>query len=180
MTGPYSIIYADPPWVYDDKAAAGKRGASFKYLCMKLEDICALPVGRLAAKDSALFLWTTHPFLPVALRVMSEWGFTYKTVAFTWVKQNRSGEGLFMGMGNWTRSNPETCLLGVRGKPKRVRAGVHSVVMSPLRGHSQKPPEVRERILQLMGDLPRIELFARETAPGWASHGDQIENSVTL
>lgn len=109
--------------------------------------------------------------LKEALDVIEAWGFTYKTVAFNWVKQNKNGAGLFMGLGNWTRSNSEICLLAVKGKPKRVSASVHSVILSPLQQHSQKPGEARDRIVELMGDLPRIELFARETAPGWDSWG---------
>lgn len=112
--------------------------------------------------------------LKEALDVIEAWGFTYKTVAFNWVKQNKNGAGLFMGLGNWTRSNSEICLLAVKGKPKRVSAGVHSVILSPLQQHSQKPGEARDRIVELMGDLPRIELFARETAPGWDSWGNEV------
>ena len=119
-------------------------------------------------------MWATFPMLKEALDVIEAWGFTYKTVAFNWVKQNKSGEGLFMGLGNWTRSNSEICLLAVKGKPKRVSAGVRSVVLSPLQRHSQKPAEVRDKIVELMGDLPRIELFARETAPGWDAWGNEI------
>lgn len=112
--------------------------------------------------------------LKEALDVIEAWGFTYKTVAFNWVKQNKNGAGLFMGLGNWTRSNSEICLLAVKGKPKRVSASVHSVILSPLQQHSQKPGEARDRIVELMGDLPRIELFVRETAPGWDSWGNEV------
>lgn len=93
---------------------------------------------------------------------------------FQWVKQNRSGNGYFFGLGRWTRGNTEPCLLAVKGKPKRISASVGQLVFSPLRRHSQKPDEVRDRIVELMGDLPRIELFARETAPGWDSWGNEV------
>lgn len=119
-------------------------------------------------------MWATFPMLKEALEVVEAWGFVYKTVAFNWVKQNKSGEGLFMGLGNWTRSNSEICLLAVKGKPKRVNASVRSVILSPVQRHSQKPAEARDRIVDLMGDLPRIELFARETAPGWDSWGNEV------
>lgn len=108
-----------------------------------------------------------------ALEVIEAWGFTYKTVAFNWVKQNKTGAGLFWGLGNWTRSNSEICLLAVKGKPKRMSASVHSVILSPVQQHSRKPAEARDRIVELMGDLPRIELFAREAAPGWDAWGDK-------
>lgn len=111
--------------------------------------------------------------LKEALDVIEAWGFTYKTVAFNWVKQNKNGAGLFMGLGNWTRSNSEICLLAVKGKPKRVSAAVHSVLLTPIQHHSKKPDEARSRIVDLMGDLPRIELFAREAAPGWDSWGNE-------
>ncbi|WP_287827091.1 MT-A70 family methyltransferase [Oscillibacter sp.] len=172
----YSIIYADPPWSYQNK---GTRAAASKhYGIMTVEDIKKMGVGAaggIANDDCALFMWATFPMLKEALEVIEAWGFTYKTVAFNWVKQNKSGEGLFMGLGNWTRSNSEICLLAVKGKPKRVSAGVRSVVLSPLQRHSQKPAEVRDRIVELMGDLPRIELFARETAPGWDAWGNEVQ-----
>lgn len=107
------------------------------------------------------------PQLPLALEVMAAWGFAFKTVAFTWVKRNRVAPSWFWGMGNWTRANAELVLLGTKGKPKRVDAGVHSVLDSPVGRHSQKPDETRDRIVRLLGDLPRIELFARGRYPGW-------------
>ena len=118
-------------------------------------------------------MWATFPMLREALELIEAWGFTYKTIAFNWVKQNKSGNGIFWGLGNWTRSNSEICLLAVKGKPKRISAGVHSVVLSPLQRHSQKPAEVRDRIVELMGDLPRIELFARSAAEGWDCWGPE-------
>lgn len=118
-------------------------------------------------------MWATFPMLREALEVIEAWGFTYKTVAFNWVKQNKTGAGLFWGLGNWTRSNSEICLLAVKGKPKRMSARVHSVILSPIQQHSRKPAETRDRIVELMGDLPRIELFAREAAPGWDAWGDE-------
>jgi len=169
----YDIVYADPPWSYRDKAAAGNRGAGFKYPCMNLEAIKALPVGDMAAESCALFLWVTMPFLQEGLDVLAAWGFIYKTVAFTWIKTTKHGK-LCWGMGNWTRANTEVCLLGIKGKPKRISAGVHQVIMAPIREHSQKPDEVGERIVQLLGDVPRIELFARKRAPGWAAWGNEV------
>lgn len=167
----YNVIYADPPWGYRNK---GTRAAAFKhYDTMTIEGIKHIPVGDIASDDCALFIWATFPMLKDALEVIEVWGFEYKTVAFNWVKQNKNGEGLFMGLGNWTRSNSEICLLAVKGKPKRISASVRSVILSPVLRHSQKPAEVRDRIAELMGNLPRIELFARETAPGWDSWGNE-------
>ena len=169
----YSVIYADPPWYYRDRATAGLRGAGYKYPDMTNEQISALPVSDIAAENAILFLWVTWPKLPEVLPVINAWGFNYRTVAFVWVKRNLKTTRLFWGMGNWTRANTEPCLLATRGRPKRVDAGVHQVVESPLARHSQKPAEVRERIVKLTGDVSRIELFAREAAPGWDAWGNE-------
>jgi N6-adenosine-specific RNA methylase IME4 len=122
---------------------------------MSISELCALPVADLAAKDSALFLWATFPQLPEALRLIQAWGFTYKSVAFVWLKQNRKSPGWFYGLGFWTRGNAEVCLLATRGHPKRQAANVHQFIISPVREHSRKPEEAREKIVALMGDLPR-------------------------
>lgn len=174
----FEIILSDPPWSYSDKALAGNRGAACKYPTMSIEDIAALPMESIAAKNCALFLWITMPRLNDAFPLIDKWGFEYKTVAFTWVKKNKKSDSLFWGMGHWTRANAELCLLAIKGKPKRINAGVHSVIMSPIERHSKKPVETRARIEQLMGDLPRIELFARETAPGWDSWGLEVNGDL--
>nr|WP_206923009.1 MT-A70 family methyltransferase [Alicyclobacillus suci] len=165
---------SDPPWSYRDKAADGERGAGFKYPVMSLDDIKGLPMRSIAAPDCALFMWATFPMMREAFEVLSAWGFEYRTVAFTWVKLTKLGK-LAMGMGNWTRANAEPCLLATRGKPRRISAGVHSVIMSERREHSRKPDEVYERIEQLMGDVPRLEMFARQRVPGWDAWGNQID-----
>ena len=168
----YNIIYADPPWRYSNRTIP--TGAEKQYPTMSLKDLCAMPVEELAADDAVLFLWATYPTLPDAMKLMEAWGFTYKTISFQWVKQNKSGNGFFTGLGWWTRANTEPCLLGVRGGIKRVDNTVKQLVVSPLREHSRKPDEVRDRIVQLMGDLPRIELFARTTTTGWDVFGNEV------
>lgn len=170
----YNVIYADPAWEYNDKCASGKRGASFHYKVNNIVTIQNLPVADIADKDCALFMWVPMPMLPVCWGVLDAWGFTYKTNAFTWVKRNRIKPTWFWGMGNWTRANAELCLLATRGKPKRVSAAVHSVVEEPIGRHSEKPDEVRQRIVKLMGDVPRIELFARQHKDGWDAWGDEL------
>lgn len=147
---------------------------------MDIDEIKALPVGQLAAVDCALFLWITFPCLYEALDVLEAWGFTYKTVAFVWVKQNRQSDGLFWGMGYWTRANAELCILATRGRPRRKSAGVHQIILSHVEQHSKKPDAARDKIVALMGDLPRIELFARQKTPGWDVWGNEIESSITL
>ena len=171
----YSIIYADPAWSYRDKALAGDRGAGCKYEVMSIEDIKKLPVKELAEDDAVLFMWVTMPMLEEAFAVMRAWGFNYKTCAFTWVKQNKKADSLFWGMGNWTRANAELCLLGIKGKPKRADAGVHSVILSHIEEHSKKPAETRDRIVKLLaGGKPKIELFARQTVEGWDCWGNEV------
>ena len=175
----YSVIYCDPPWQYKVWSKKGQgRSAENHYPTMALEDICALPVGSIAAKDCALFLWVTIPNLLQAFDVIKAWGFHYKTVAFVWVKTNRKSGTLFWGLGHWTRANAELCLLATRGKPRRVSKAVHQIILSPIGRHSQKPEEARRRIEQLMGDVPRIELFARETPAGWDVWGNEVECSI--
>lgn len=175
---PYQIIYADPPWRYDQK---GLQGAAEKhYSTMSLEDICKLPVGSISAKDSILFLWATFPQLPAALRVISAWGFKYKTVAFLWLKKNRKADSWFFGLGFWTRGNAEVCLLATRGHPKRQSSKIHQIIISPIEAHSKKPDIVRDKIVELAGDVPRIELFARQTTPGWDVWGNEVTSSITL
>ena len=175
----YRVIYADPPWRYRDSGQAGKRGAVYKYPVLSNQDVASLPVAQIAAEDSTLFLWVTWPKLPEVLPIIDAWGFTYRTVAFVWVKRTRVSGALAWGMGNWTRANTEPCLLATRGKPKRTSAGIHQVVESPVEAHSRKPREVRERIVRLMGDVPRLELFAREAAPGWDAWGSDLELAPT-
>lgn len=174
----YNIIYADPPWRYEVKKGQGV--AENHYSTMGTEEICSLPVQEICDKNCALFLWVTFPQLPEAFKVIKGWGFQYKTVAFVWIKLNRSGKGYFFGLGYWTRSNAEICLLAVRGKPKRISRKVFQLIVSPLQEHSRKPAEVREHIVELMGDLPRIELFARQQSPGWDVWGNEVESSLDI
>ena len=106
--------------------------------------------------------------------VANAWNFEYKTCGFSWVKKNKKADSLFWGLGYYTRSNNEICLLATKGKPKRISSGVHQVVIDKIREHSRKPDCVRNRIVELCGDLPRIELFARQKADGWDSWGNEL------
>lgn len=171
----YNVIAADPAWKYQDICAAGERGAAFKYPVLSIEDMMSLPVESMSARDAVLFMWTTGPMLVdgTAERLVRAWGFTPKTMAFTWVKRTKNGKW-FWGMGRWTRSNAEYVVLATRGKPSRVSAAVHSVIEAPVGEHSAKPPEYRDRIVALCGDVPRIELFARgDQADGWDRWGNE-------
>ena len=177
-TKKYQIIYADPPWSYSlfpgremDKTKS--RTASSHDEVMRFIDILDLPVKEIADKNCVLFMWATAPLLPEALYTIKSWGFEYKTIAFTWIKKNKCGSN-FWGMGSWTRSNPEYCLLAIKGNPKSVSHSVHSVIETVIEEHSKKPGIVREKIVELCGDLPRIELFARQKIEGWDSVGNQL------
>ena len=170
----YNIIYADPAWSYKDKASAGKRGASYKYETQSQNWICNLPVQDIAADNCILFLWITMPKLNEVMEVIESWGFEYKTCGFTWVKKNKKKDSWFWGMGRWTRANAELCLIATKGKPKRINAAVHSIIDTPIERHSKKPSVVRDKIVELVGDLPRIELFAREKVKGWDCWGNEV------
>ena len=168
----YNIIYADPPWRYQDRKCNG--ACEFHYNTMKIDNICELPVKDITDKDCVLFLWTTYPMLQEAMQLIKAWGFKYKTIGFQWVKQNKSGNGFFFGLGRWTRGNTECCLIATKGKPKRVNNSVGQLIVSPIQAHSEKPNEARTKIVELMGDLPRIELFARQYAEGWDCWGNEV------
>jgi N6-adenosine-specific RNA methylase IME4 len=185
----YDVIYADPPWRYQVKNMQGC--AENHYPTMSIEEIAALPVQRIISANSILFMWATWPLLfsePGPIDVIKGWGFKYKTCAFVWVKANKSTEvnqtmffaeditGLNekVGLGRWVRGNTEFCLLATHGSPKRLAANVHQIIYEKIERHSAKPDEARKRIVQLVGDLPRIELFARIRRPGWDVWGNQV------
>jgi len=174
-SGRFGVIYADPPWSYNDKRGGKPAWGAMTYATMPTRDIAALPVEGIAAPDCALFMWATMPLLPDAFAVLDGWGFDFVTCAFVWVKQNPKAGGIYSGMGHWTNQNAELCLLARRGKPRRVARDVKQIVLAPRGRHSAKPAEVRDRIVQLMGDVPRVELFARERVQGWEAWGNEVE-----
>lgn len=170
----YNIIYADPPWFYN----FGKSSSRFvgeKYSLMKNNDIADLPIKRIADDNCVLLMWITMPKLKECFEIIKKWGFKYKTCAFTWIKKNKKSDSLFWGMGYYTRSNAELCLIATRGKPlERKSHKIHSVIISSIEEHSKKPDEIRDRIVELFGDTPRIELFARQTTDGWDCWGNEV------
>lgn len=199
----YNIIYADPPWSYKDKRDKHPRmsgGATSHYQTMRIEDIKALPINEIADENCMLFMWVTFPNLQEGLDTIKAWGFTYKTLGFSWLKLNsRFSETLlkllktidnndrvleilhklfFFGIGFYTKSNCEVCLIGVKGKPIKESNAVSSVILYPRGKHSEKPPVVRDKIVELCGDIPRVELFAREKIPGWDSWGDEVDCDI--
>lgn len=168
----YNIIYADPPWKYNDKGCDG--AAEKHYKTMTLEQLKQLPVADLADKNCILFMWATYPNLNEALSLINSWGFKYKTIGFQWIKLTKNKLGCFLGLGRWTRGNTEACFIATKGKPKRISASVSQLIFAPLKEHSKKPDETRDRIIELVGNLPRVELFARQETDGWDYWGDEV------
>lgn len=189
MSKKYNIIYADCPWQYSDKMVGHGMGAETHYTTQGNEWIKNMPIKDMTDKDCVLFLWAVSPLLPEALEVMEAWGFKFKTIAFNWVKNNTNGNFVH-NMGRWTMGNCELCLLGTKGKPKRLRRDIKQLVISQRNKHSAKPNIIRKLIVDLMGDLPRLELFARGNKSkdlfghnkyeGWSVFGNQVEDSITL
>ncbi len=172
----FAAIYADPPWSFQVYSGKGKqRSAERHYDTMSLEDIEGLGehVDVLAAEDSVLFLWAVMPQIPEALRVIEAWGFIYKTMGFTWVKLNKVANSYKVGMGYWTRSNAEICMLATKGAPSRQARNVEQLVVAHVGSHSKKPSVVQERITRLVLG-PYLELFARRKVKGWTVWGDEI------
>lgn len=179
----YQVIYCDPPWAYNQRANTDRlRGGAMRhYPVMKTDEICALKVGEIAAQSSMLFMWATFPCLPDAMRVIEAWGFQYCTVAFNWVKLNPVDNGIFFGIGHYTKSNAEVCLLARRGKAIKPAVNtVSQVIISPRMEHSRKPDEARRRIEQMYPNNSRVELFARRRSPGWDVFGNEVESDLEL
>jgi ParB/RepB/Spo0J family partition protein len=174
----FGVIMADPPWPWETwGGASGKihSAVDTHYGTSPIADVLKLPVARLAAADCALLIWCTWPHIAIGnhVTVIEAWGFRPCTLGFDWIKQTPSGEGLHTGMGYYTRSNAEPCLLAVKGSPTRLATDVHQVVMAPIGEHSAKPEEVRRRIQKLFPG-PYLELYARKPTPGWHTWGNEI------
>lgn len=167
--GPFSVLYADPPWAYQTWSHRGQgKGAAQHYAKMSAEDIRALPVRDIAGENSALFLWVVQPQLPEALALIEASGGQRRVFL--------ADEDARLGLGYHTRSSAEQCWLATRSKGyKRASAGVRQVVHAPLREHSRKPDEIATAIEQLTGDVPRVDLFARSRRPGWSAWGKEVD-----
>lgn len=201
---PYQLIYADPPWQYNNSVSNG--AAEDHYSTMTMADLKRLPVWALAEENAVLAMWYTGTHNAEAVELAEAWGFKVKTMkGFTWVKLNQLAEQHInkalaagevedfydmmsllnaqtrMNGGNYTRANSEDLLIAVRGSGiERVSASIKQVIYSPLGEHSAKPWEARHRLELLYGDVSRIELFARTSAEGWDCWGNQCDSSVQL
>ena len=179
----YQIIYADPPWSYRDKRDKHPRlcgGASSHYNTMSMKALKELQVNSIADKDCMLFLWVTFPNFAEALDLIAAWGFKYKTLGFSWIKTNKKNKKPFFGIGWYTKSNCEVCLIAVKGKPGKASNSISSVIIEPRESHSKKPDIVRDKIVEFAGNLPRIELFARQKTEGWDVWGNEVESDIEL
>ena len=181
----FNLIYCDSPWSYHlyrpqfsykgDVPSPLRTAASF-YKTMTINEICSLPVRSIAANNCALFLWATNPTLDDAFKVIRAWGFEFKTVAFYWTKKCKYSNNLKIGMGHYTRPSCEPLLLAMNGTLKVLDHSIRQVVVTTIEQHSKKPAIFRDLIIRLFGDLPKIELFAREEAEGWSSWGDELHS----
>src|SRR5215471_15259289 len=165
----YGAILADPPWHWKAWSKKGTgRSAVSHYDTLDLPGLIALgpQIQAMAADDCALFLWSIWSMQPEAHEVIKAWGFKPINCAFLWAKLTKAGEQWNVGMGYWTRTQTEPCLLATRGKPKCLSHGVSQLIVAPVRQHSQKPDETYERIERLVPG-PYVELFSRKSWPGW-------------
>jgi N6-adenosine-specific RNA methylase IME4 len=172
----YSIIYADPAWNFGNKKTGGSMvsGAGTQYDVMTIDELKKLNVESICSDDCALFMWWVDAMPQEALDLVKAWGFTIKKMSvFDWMKETKTGKPFF-GMGFWTRAGSEDCLLAVRGKIRPVSHSVRQVVTAQNTRHSEKPAVVRDNIVDLMGNLPRIELFARQRVDGWDAWGNEL------
>ncbi|WP_245303511.1 MT-A70 family methyltransferase [Pseudorhodoplanes sinuspersici] len=170
----FKAILIDPPWKFVARSEKGEgRSAGEHYTTTGLDPIKALPLAELADADCAMFMWMVDWCPKWAFELIEHWGFEHKTTAFTWAKENESGQGWHMGQGYWTRSNPEDCWLATRGHPQRIHADVRQLIVHPVMEHSRKPDEIHERIMRLV-DGPYLEIYARRPREGWVTWGNEI------
>ena len=170
----YEIIYADPPWDYNKKIGASV--ASEQYLTLKIDQVKSyLEDNTIETEENAiLFLWVTFPLLEEGLETIKAWGFKYKTCGFNWIKTDKEGKPCW-GIGHYTKSNSELCLLATKGDGLPILSNnISQIILSERREHSRKPEEIREKIVELVGNRKRIELFARQKTEGWDVWGNEV------
>ena len=178
----YKVIYADPPWRFSNKRTGGsmKSGAGSQYQTMTMAQLISLDIPSICDEDCALVMWWVSSQPQEALDLCRAWGFTVKNAnGFVWNKTTKNGKPHF-GMGFWTRAGSESALIAVRGKPQKFSHPVRAVRTSPVTRHSEKPSEFRDDIVELFGDVPRLEMFARTKVPGWDVYGNEVEGSIEI
>ena len=182
MSKKYSIIYADPPWKtkYFKETRDGKLSRSLPYPVMSDTDICNLPVKDIIGDNAILFLWCIDGKIPKLSEIMSSWGFNYKTVGFVWIKKAKTTEGYNATFSSYTRKACEFCYIGTRGRYIVSKKNIDQLIVESKKAHSQKPDTARSRIVEMCGDIPRIELFARKKFDGWDSWGNEVNSDIKL
>lgn len=185
----YNIVYADPPWSYYNDSTAKNNCTTIKgmrrppYPVMSSDSIKKLPIHNISADNCILFIWTTDYHLAKCIEVIKAWGFEYKTIAFVWAKKNKKGDQVCF-MGAYTmKSGCELCLLATKGKDAHklvIKHNVKSFIEYPRQEHSKKPDIIRNKIVELCGDIPKIELFARQKIDRWDVWGNEVENSIKI
>jgi len=178
----YEIIYADPPWQFNNKKTGGsmKSGAAHHYLTTGIEGLKQIDVNSIAADDCTLIMWWVGSMPQEAIDLVESWGFTIKNMnGFVWDKLTVKLKKFF-GMGFRTRAGSESAIIAIKGKPKVCSHSVRAVHSFPVSKHSKKPVEFRDLIIDLCGDVPRLEMFARESAKGWDVFGNEVDNSINI
>lgn len=180
--GGFQVIYADPPWSYYNDMSVNPDCTTVKgvrrppYPVLSIADIKSLPVDKITSNDAMIFMWTTDYHLSACIDVMAHWGFKYKTVAFAWQKLTKDNKPVSFCGAYTLKSGIELCLIGTKGNTKGwvINHKVRGLVQSQRMKHSEKPDCVRDRITDLIGDRPRIELFARKKTEGWTVWGNEV------
>lgn len=175
----YQVIYADPPWSFNSKKTGGsmKSGALAQYDTMSIEDLKAMPVEAITTDDAILIMWYVGSQPQEALDLAKAWGFTVKNMnGFVWDKLTVKGNPVF-GLGFYTRAGSESALIAIKGKAGNLIAdhSVRAVRKAKVGAHSQKPAVFRDDIVQMCGDVPRLEMFARQSAQGWDCFGNEVD-----
>ncbi|MEL4301155.1 MT-A70 family methyltransferase [Shewanella xiamenensis] len=200
MSKKYQLIYADPPWAFSNQNTGGsmKSSAQAKYTVTSTEDLKRLDVGSIADDNCVLVMWYVGAMPQDAIDLVKSWGFTLKNMnGFVWNKLTVNNNPFF-GMGFWTRAGSESAIIAIKGKPTPVCRSVRAVgnfdpqsldeVLAHLCyvgtyqniRHSQKPDEFRDKCVELMGDVPRLEMFARTKTKGWDVFGNEVKGSIDI
>ena len=178
----YQVIYADPPWktkTFKEKKD-GLISRNLPYQQMSDEEIKSLNVSSIADDDSILFMWCIDSRIPIAKEIMNLWGFDFKCIGFVWAKKAKTTKGFNGGFSSYTKRDCEFCLIGTRGKYLNLKRGINQILIEPKTDHSRKPNTVRKRIVDLCGDIPRVELFARNKTDGWDVWGNEVESDIKM
>ena len=178
----YQIIYADPPWktkTFKEKKD-GLISRELPYKQMTDEEIKSLPINNFVSDDAILFMWCIDSRIPIMADIMKAWGFTYKCIGFVWAKKAKTTDGFNGGFSSYTKRDCEFCFIGTKGKYLNLKRGINQILIETKTIHSKKPNEIRKRIIDMCGNLPKLELFARNQFEDWDVFGNEVENSIEL